>query len=219
MAVDATNPYSDLGLALQSQTTKKQEMGQEDFLLLMTTQLQNQDPFKPMESGEFLSQIAQFSTVSGIQQLNDAFSSLSTSLTSGQALQAASLVGRSALIASDEAYLPDDGTLRGAVETEGSGQVVVDIHDASGSKVASVSLGTQTAGLHDFEWDGTDAAGNRLPAGVYELNARVVQDGQSTAAETLAVGKILSVTLGGDGLSLELQGLPSASLADVRQYL
>lgn len=219
MTVDATNPYSDLGLALRSPSTQKQEMGQEDFLRLMTTQLQNQDPFKPMESGEFLSQIAQFSTVSGIQQLNSSFSSLSLSMASGQVLQAASLVGRSVMVPGEDAFLPASGALKGAVETGGSGQVYVDIHDASGAKVASMDLGTREAGLHRFEWDGTDGSGNRLPAGAYEMRARVVQNGKSTAAETLAVSEVLSVTLGGDGLSLELQGLPSANLVDVRQYL
>ncbi len=219
MTVAATNPYNDLGLALQTQGAKKEELGQQDFLLLMTTQLPNQYPFKPMESGEFLSQIAPFSTVSGIQQLNAAVSSRSTSLTSGQALQAAALVGRSVMVPSTDGYLPEEGALKGAVELEGSGKVVVDVHDASGQKVVSIDLGTQEAGLHRFEWSGADASGTRLGAGTYELRARVVNDGKSTAAQTLAVSEILSVTLGGDGLSLELQGLSSANLTDVRQYL
>ena len=79
MSVSGVNDtFSNLGLALQSSDKKRTELGQDAFLKLMTAQMKNQDPFKPMESGEFLGQIAQFSTVSGIQQMNQSLSGLST---------------------------------------------------------------------------------------------------------------------------------------------
>ena len=219
MAVDATNPYADLGLALQAPSTKKQELGQAEFLRLMTTQLQNQDPFKPMESGEFLSQIAQFSTVSGIQQLNDAFGGLSSSLTANQTLQAAQLVGRGVLVPSDRGWLPESGELRGAATLPASGTLNVEIVDASGQVVRRLDLGTQPAGTRHFSWDGLDANGDRLPAGSYTLRARSGDGTSQIALDTLAVGQVRSVALGTGGLSLELEGLAPVALADVQQIL
>ena len=77
---------------------KDKSLGQDEFLELMMTQLQNQDPLNPAESGEFLSQIAQFGTVNGITELQQSFSTLASSLQSNQALQASTMVGRSVLV-------------------------------------------------------------------------------------------------------------------------
>ena len=94
------NPVDSLGLGFDvPKAAREGDLGQEDFLHLMLTQLKNQDPFKPMESGEFLGQLAQFGTVQGLAGLQTSFDSLASSLVSNQALQASSLVGRSALAA------------------------------------------------------------------------------------------------------------------------
>ena len=104
-------------------------LGQADFLTLMITQFQNQDPFEPMDNGEFLGQLAQFSTVNGISSLNTAFSGLASSMQDNQALQAAGLVGRSVLAVTDVGSLADDGSLRGGLELESSaGNVQVMAH-------------------------------------------------------------------------------------------
>lgn len=213
-----TNPYADLGLAAQKTDTKKQ-LGQEEFLRLMTTQLQNQDPFKPMESGEFLSQIAQFSTVSGIQDLQASFSSLASSLVSNQTLQAAGLIGRSVMIESETGYLPGDGTLQGAAYVPSGGQVMVDVVDASGNVVRNLDLGVQKAGAARFDWDGLDNAGKRMDEGSYTLKARLVQNGSEQALQTFAVAQVKSVALGSAGITLELRGLAATPLNDVYQIL
>jgi len=93
-----TNPYSALGLSLPATTAGTQTLGMSDFLQLMTAQLQNQDPMNPLSNSDFMSQVAQFSTVQGITQLNSSFSSLSGQLSSSQSLQAASLVGHYAYL-------------------------------------------------------------------------------------------------------------------------
>ncbi len=215
-SIDTT--YSDLGLTLQ-QPPARQAMGQEDFLRLMTAQLQNQDPFKPMENGEFLGQIAQFSTVSGIQELQTSFATLASSLSANQTLQAATLVGRSVLVPSATAWLPEGGELRAAVDLPFSGQAVVDVVDAGGQTVRSLDLGTQPAGVAGFSWDGLDGAGAQLPEGSYTLRARLMQGTSQTALETLAAGRVQSVGMSRDGLTLELLGLAPVRLADVLQIL
>ena len=214
--IDTT--YNDLGLSLQ-QPVAQQSLGQEDFLRLMTTQLQNQDPFKPMENGEFLGQMAQFSTVSGIQELQTSFATLASSLSANQTLQAATLVGRSVLVPSGSGWLSAGEALRGAAFAPSSGQVLVDIVDASGQTVRSLDLGTQPAGLASFSWDGLDDGGEAAAEGAYTLRARLVQGASQTALETLAAGRVQSVGLSRDGLTLDLLGLGPASLGDVLQIL
>ena len=130
---------------LNAKTTDK-AIGQEEFLKLMTTQLQNQDPFKPMESGDFLTQIAQFSTVEGIGDLNKGFDELSQSLVSNQALQATNLVGRQVLAPTGVAALEQGGTIRNSVKLPAaSDDVVINIYDQTEQVMRKLELGAQSS--------------------------------------------------------------------------
>jgi flagellar basal-body rod modification protein FlgD len=205
---------------LNAESSRK-ELGQEQFLELMTAQLQNQDPFKPMESGDFLGQIAQFSTVEGIGDLNDAFSGLSQSLVSNQALQAANLVGREVLAPTGVAALSQGGNIRGNVELPAaSGEVVVNVYDQSGQLIRRLDLGSQTAGPVDFQWDGLKNDGQFAPPGSYFISAEASIDGQFEAVETLLASEVRSVTLSNSGgLLLDLDGIGSLDFSEVRQIL
>jgi len=214
-----SNPYSDLGLNLKTADKKAESLGQADFLKLMTTQLQNQDPLKPLESNEFLGQIAQFSTVSGIQGLQDSFTALSSSMTSSQSLQASGLVGHGVLYPSETGYLDGEAGLAGGVEMDAAGQLVVEVTDGSGQVVRRLDYGTQPAGTNYFNWDGKDASGETLPSGSYGIRATVTRNGASEAAPTLAAGLVQSVSLGASGLSLNLAGLGSIAFGNVRQII
>jgi len=213
-----SSTLADLGLVTQKAGEKgKQQLGQDDFLKLMTTQMKFQDPFKPMDSSPFLGQIAQFSTVSGIEKLNASFSSLTSSLQSDQTLQAAQLVGHGVLVPADEGYLFQDEGLGGAVDLPASGQAIVEIRDAGGQVVRTLDLGTQAAGLAYFNWDGLDAAGNQLPAGRYGISARVLQGNNTQAASTYAMGLVNSVSVDSSGLNLNLYGMNPAAFGTVKQ--
>ena len=218
-SVTQNNTYNDLGLALRESGNQNAEMGQEDFLRLMTTQLQYQDPFKPMESGEFLGQIAQFSTVSGIQAMQDSLNGLAAALSSNQTLQAASLVGRNVMVPSDTVWLGAEGEITGGAELPYSGNLVVEISDAAGQVVDRVDLGTQPAGVARISWDGTDASGERLPEGSYTMNAMLFNGGVSEQVQALASGTVNSVSMGSSGLTLNLYGMQPVSLSSVRQIL
>jgi flagellar basal-body rod modification protein FlgD len=213
-----TDPLADL--RVRSQVAQRQQLGQEDFLKLMVTQLRNQDPFKPMENGEFLGQIAQFSTVSGIQGLQDMFGALSASLQSDQALQAAGLVGRTALVNAGQARLAAGGSVDGAVELPaGAADVTVEIRDAGGTVVRTLPLGTQGAGFAAFALDGRDASGAPLPEGSYRISARGRVGGRTESLNTLVAARIESVSLGGaGGLALNLANLGPVAFASVRQF-
>jgi len=199
----------------------RKEMGQEQFLELMTAQLQNQDPFKPMESGDFLSQIAQFSTVEGIGDLNDSFSGLSQSLVSNQALQATNLVGRQVLAPTGVAALSQGGNIRGNVELPAaSGEVVVNVYDQAGQVVRRLELGSQAAGPVAFQWDGLKNDGQFASPGSYFISAEASIDGQFEAVETLLASEVRSVTLSNSGgLLLDIDGIGSLDFSEVRQIL
>ena len=206
-----------LGLGVPQATADK-ELGQNEFLQLMTTQLQNQDPFKPMESGEFLGQLAQFGTVQGLAELQESFASLSTSLVSNQALQAASLVGRSALAEASDITIAAGESVQGAVDLPAtSGTVTVTVRDASGQVVRQLDLGSHAAGLANFTWDGVAGDGTPAPAGRYSFSSQFQSGNEMEATETLISAPVDSVLLSGDGFSVELRGIGDLPFTAVRE--
>lgn len=213
--------FEQLGLSRQPEApTRKEALGQEDFLDLMVTQLRNQDPLKPMESGEFLGQLAQFGTVSGIDSLEAAFKELSTSLTSNQALQAASIVGRKVLVAANQGPLSDGGTLTGAVElASDADQVSVGVYDSAGQMVRTLELGEQSQGFAYFNWDGLTTDGQPAPAGAYELRAEVRSGSSVEAGDVLIEAQVETVGLGrvGEPLTVKVTGLGSLDFSSIRQ--
>jgi len=197
-------------------------LGQQDFLNLMVAQLKNQDPFKPMDSGQFLSQMAQFGTVSGIGDLQTSFKQLATSLTSNQGLQASSLVGHQVAVSSNVGVLPAQGGMQAAVSVPSStGDVSVDITDATGQVVKHLDLGAQASGISQFTWDGTTDSGGQAAPGQYAIKAAANIGGQQTSLGTYAVDTVNSVTLGsnGSGTSLNLGSLGQVDLSQVKQFL
>jgi flagellar basal-body rod modification protein FlgD len=197
-------------------------LGQEDFLTLMITQFQNQDPFEPLDNGDFLGQLAQFSTVNGISSLNDGFASLSASMQDNQALQAAGLVGNRVLAVTDTGFLESGKTLRGGLELESSASnVQIDITDPTGQLVQRLDLGQQPAGFARFEWDGINAKGRSADSGQYQVTARVIRGTDIESAPTVIEAQIQSVTLGqfGDGMTLNLAGGQAMPLGQVYQII
>lgn len=205
--------YSALGLGATA-ATRQQSLGQDDFLKLMTVQIQNQDPMKPMENTEFFSQIAQFSTVSGIEKLQGSFSDLAAQLSSSQSLQAASLIGHDVLVPSSVGVLYDTG-MGGAVDVPSSGDVHLEVRDGDGVLVRTLDLGTQPVGQLAFAWDGTDSDGAALSRGLYRISATVQSGGASTAATTYALDQVSSVSLGSSGLNVEMLNLGEVAFSDV----
>ena len=198
------------------------ELGQSDFLTLMITQFRNQDPFEPMDNGDFLSQLAQFGTVNGIEELGTSFEGLSASIQGDQALQAANLVGHTVLAASNGGYLQDGVGLSGAVELPSSvTSLQIEITDAAGQIVQRFDLGEQPSGLARFEWDGQNLEGESVAEGHYQITARAVRGRQVESVEVLIASTVESVSLDrfGRGITLNLPGGDSMSLSQVRRIL
>ena len=213
--MNISGPEFDFG-ALAVPKSQKEEnrtnLGQEDFLALMITQFQNQDPLQPMENGEFIGQMAQFSTVSGIGDLNKSMARLAESMYANQALQASTMVGRTVLIEGDTARLAENQPLQAGVEMPfPSSSAVVRISDSSGQLIQEIPLGLRNTGVATFEWDGTLADGEPAPAGDYRITAVLRNGAEELPLATYVGTRVQSVTLSADGSSSRL------STADGRQ--
>ncbi|MEW6765435.1 MAG: flagellar hook capping FlgD N-terminal domain-containing protein [Pseudomonadota bacterium] len=214
MSSVTNDPYASLGLGLPSTTSEagKGDLAQNDFLKLMTAQLMNQDPFAPMENGEFLGQMAQFSTVSGIQSLQASFETLAQSLQASRVLQATSMVGKQVLVNSNQVELfgsldangkATAGTLRGAVDVpDDVSQVSLRILSASGETLHSATLPVSSAGMTEFNWNGALAGGGYAAPGVYKVVAEAKVGDSVESLNIRAASPVTSVSLSGDAIVL-----------------
>jgi flagellar basal-body rod modification protein FlgD len=226
----AAGTGSSTGSSTTPAASSATTLGGTDFLTLMLAQLKNQDPTSPVDSNNFLTQLAQLSEVQGINGLNTSFSTLSNSMVSSQALQASSLLGHQALVSSKTATLATGATVTGAVKVpQTSSSVLLNISDAAGALVAQLNLGAQPAGLANFAWNGATGSGGQAPSGTYTLTAQVNGVASGTAVGTYVNGTVDSVTMGSgssatsangtasSGLTLNIAGLGSVPFSSVEQ--
>lgn len=200
-------------------STGKQDLKQEDFLSLLTKQLSQQDPFKPVSNDQMIAQMASFATVDGIGKMNTQFESLNSSMTSNQALQASSLVGRDVLVPGAAGVKQDDAPMAAMVKLSKSlDNLFVRVEDEAGQLVRTFEVGAKPAGDTRVLWDGNDESGNPLPAGKYKVKASGLVDGESQEFPVSTYANVNSVLLGkGDGnVLLNLAGFESpVRLAEV----
>ncbi len=227
MAIEsAINRYSYLTATPKNESSakpKQTSLGQEQFLKLMTTQMTHQDPSKPMENGQFLTQIAQFGTVSGIQDLQKSFGEFASSITSSQALQATSLVGRHVLAPGTKGLLAAGGDISGNVNLSGSASSIhLKVTDAAtGEAVHEADLGPHGVGTIPFVWDGMNSHGVMAHPGAYKIEATAYIDGQNTALDTDINSRVDSVTMGNgaNGAKVNLTGVGSVDFNKIKQIL
>ncbi|MCG9701945.1 flagellar hook assembly protein FlgD [Vibrio natriegens] len=201
------------------ESTGKQDLKQEDFLSLLTKQLSQQDPFKPVSNDQMIAQMASFATVDGIGKMNTQFESLNSSMTSNQALQASSLVGRDVLVPGAAGVKQDEAPMAAMVKLSQSiDNLFVRVENEAGQLVRTFEVGAKPAGDTRVLWDGNDESGNPLPAGKYKVKASGLVDGASQEFPVSTYANVNSVLLGkGDGnVLLNLAGFESpVRLAEV----
>ena len=215
-SVDST---SALGQSTAARKTGANgQLGQNEFLTLMITQLKNQDPLKPLDPNEFLGQLAQFSVVTSIQNMEGAIADLSGSLRSSQMLGAAALIGHDVLAPSTSAVLGAEGSVSGAADVPpGTTDMQVVVRDESGQLVRRFSVAPE-AGLTEFTWDGLTDGGEPAPAGRYEFEVLAVVGGENVSLDPLLAGEIHSVTLDPASQKLILNtSLGAVALSDARR--
>ena len=208
--------------SLATTPSSSSQLGQDEFMKLMTTQIQNQDPFEPMDNGEFLSQIAQFGTVNGITELQESFSGFADSMKSNQALQATNIIGHGVLAETNTGLLTANGIMQGAVELPNySSNVAVNIYDQSGQLVNRIDLGEQLQGTVPFAWDGMTFGGVHASAGQYRMEVEVVEGAQSFIYPTLMYGAVSGLDLGGVGeeMQVDVQGIGQVPFSSINQIL
>lgn len=193
-----TETLNGLGLSMQQSTRPRNSLGQEDFMRLMITQIRNQDPFKPLENGEFIAQMAQFGTMSGIEELKNSVTKLTSSLVSEQSLQAASLIGHSVRAQTNNTLLSSSTeSIKGGVIMPVAGHsAVVSVYDAAGNLIKRLQLADEHSPILEFVWDGTDEKGARSAPGRYYFTAETLVGDRNQAAGILIESKITSIGLG-----------------------
>lgn len=229
----ANNIFAELSIQRkQEKSDTSEELGQSAFLELMITQLENQSPLDPQDNTQFISQLAQFSSVESLDKLNNNFASFTDNFVANQALQASTLVGRSVTVPTDQTALAVNGVISLATDVPASsGDVNVNIYTESGELIEQIPLGPLPAGSLNLRWDGlsSEVNGKLLdwksahpdgrPPGNYRFEVLAQIDGEETALDTALSANVNSVTVGPNGtLSLNLAGVGSVSLADVKQF-
>ena len=223
--MQAVPSISELFPTAPSASTKAPgELGQEDFMRLMVAQMENQDPTKPMDNFEFLSQIAQFGTVDGIQGIEKGVEGLGSAIMSGQALQAVDLVGHKVMTGSNLGQLSaaEGATLDATINLpQTAAEVTLYIQDLSGRLVYSQPMGPAVAGNLGVQWNGLDDSGSSVPPGQYRVSAEGLIGGQAQALSVNTHAQVLSVTLDGAGGApiLSLSSGEKVSLAEVKSFL
>ncbi len=186
----------------------------DSFLMLLTTQLQNQDPLEPMDSKEFTSQLVQFTSVEQAIQSNKNLEKL-ISLTGGNTSSAAfDYIGREIRTSNSSTNL-SNGIAKWSYEVDpAAASSAVTVLDSKGNAVFTLE-GKTGAGLHDFTWDGKDKNGNSFPDGVYSLNVSALSLSKKPVnTKVFTTGTVSNVEISGDEPTLLIGGVKVA-LKDV----
>jgi flagellar basal-body rod modification protein FlgD len=188
---------------------------QDRFLKLLVTQMKNQDPLNPLDNAQVTSQMAQLSTVTGIEKLNATLEAY----TQAQSFQSVGMIGHAVLAPGNYVQLAN-GAAVGGVELAGAAdKVKISILDKSGNVVRELNLGKKDAGVAAFTWDGKKTDGTAAPDGTYTYSVSASLAGSAVASTRLAVGSVNSVVMDKSGPQLVVSGMGVVDLADVRQVM
>lgn len=217
---DAAALFASLnGTASPASTASSAASTQDRFLKLLVTQMKNQDPLNPMDNAQVTSQMAQLSTVTGIDKLNVTLQALSDSMTANQSFQAASMLGHGVLVPGTGVDLSSTGGFGGVALAQSVDNVNIAIYDTSGALVRNMSLGAQPAGLAHWQWDGRDNTGNNVAAGSYTFTADADQAEVKVDVTGLQFGIVNSITQGKQGVTLGVGQLEGITMEQVKQII
>lgn len=201
---------------------------QNQFLTLLTAQLQNQDPLNPLENTELTSQLAQINTVSGIAGISEKITALMSAMNNNQGIQAASIIGKNILTNGNQitlsSYTDESGNTSsaayGGIKLESNAdKVVVKITNGS-TEVRSIDLGAKNAGIVSFAWDGIDNYGNLRTDGNYKFTVEATQQDSGVIATTMQYSPVYAVSRNSTGdFVLDLGDKGTIKLDDVQQII
>lgn len=193
---------------------------QSSFLTLLVAQLKNQDPTNPLQNNELTTQLAQISTVSGIEKLNTTLGSVSGQLTNNQSVQASALIGHGVMIPGSKILAGSEATTPFGVELQqAADKVTATITDNTGKVVRTLEIGGLTAGVHTFTWDGIATDGTTVPDGAYNVAINASNGGTQLVAQPLNFALVNGVTLSNGKTLLDLGTYGTSTLDDIRQII
>lgn len=210
--------YQSLNTTREKDTSVMNE-AENRFLTLLTTQLKNQDPLNPMDNAELTSQLAQISTVNGIEKLNASLQTLLAGLNESQAMEAAALVNRGVLVPGSSMTLGESGGIGGFELTTAADEATLTIKDGNGLVIRTMNLGALDAGIHPFVWDGKADNGAQAALGNYSYSISAKTGSTTSTPTALAYGLVQAVTRNTSGLTLDVGTLGAYTMADVKQIL
>ena len=224
MASSFDNTLSNLGITRSTTATTKTAasnsttLNQSDFLKLMTAQMQNQDPFNPVDNTQMVAQMAQFSSLAGISEMSSTMKSIAEKLNATSASDAMGYVGKTVLTAGDTAYGRTSGGLAGGIElAAAASNVNVTITDANGGVLKTMSLGSADKGTVNYDWDGKTATGEDAGTGPFKVIVNAQNNGTTVASQNLVWAPVQSVSTTTGAAILTLPGLGEVPVTAVRQ--
>ncbi len=219
-SVTTANPAT-AGSAASASTTGGAKAGaqpaEDRFLTLLVAQLKNQDPLSPMDNAQITSQMAQISTVGGIDKLNDTLKALSGQMTASGQVQSASLVGHRVLVSGSSLVLSEGVASGGFSLRQPVDQLTVTISDQAGIVMSRIDLGPRQAGMHTFAWDGMTDSGQQAVNGAYQFSVSAQAGDKKIETSPLALARVDAIRPGADGATLILGSYGEAPMADVKQ--
>jgi flagellar basal-body rod modification protein FlgD len=210
--------YQSLNTTREKDTSVMNE-AENRFLTLLTTQLKNQDPLNPLDNAQLTSQLAQISTVNGIEKLNATLQTLLSGLNESQAMEAAALVNHGVLVPGSSMTLGESGGIGGFELATAADETTVTIKDSNGLVIRTMNLGALDAGIHPFVWDGKADGGAQAATGTYSYSISAKNGTNTSTPTALAYGVVQAVTRNSTGLAIEVGTLGAYALNDIRQIL
>lgn len=196
------------------------ELGRDEFLTLLIAQLQNQDPLNPMESQEFASQLAQFSSLEQLFDVNEGLSAIKEAIQAQESDNSLDYVGKTVKSYSNTIFKKDGNIDACTYYLDGAANVAVTIFDENGNTVFSVQDGWKEAGEHTFNWDGLNTGGSQTADGTYTFEVSATDgNGFEISTSTYVVGEVTGVnyTMGEPYLVIADRMIKPANVIEVTQ--
>jgi flagellar basal-body rod modification protein FlgD len=210
----AINAANSSGGTVATSATQNAADSADRFLKLLVTQMKNQDPLNPMDNAQVTSQMAQISTVSGIEKLNNTVGGLNGQFMQMQALQGASLVGHNVTLQGNRLDIASGTGVAGFGLASAADNVQVEVVNPAGQTVQTVQLGAQSAGLHGFTWDATGVADGAN----YSFRVSATSGGSKLTPTPLMRDRVVAVSTDGNGLKLQTDYSGSVAFSDVKAF-
>lgn len=190
---------------------------QDKFMTLLVTQMKNQDPLNPLDNAQITSQLAQLSTVTGIDKLNETMTAMSGNFKNSQNLQAASMIGHGVVVPGSNVELKDGKSVLGFDLPQAADKIQVKIRDESGALVKTLNFSNMTAGFNTISWDGKNESGTAAANGNYNFEVNASAADAKLTVTPMSFGLVSSVSFGSQGTMLSISNAGDVLMSDVKQ--